>query len=193
MIGELRAAGLLNGESVLESIVQYGDYSGVGLLAKLVMDIVVCGCLVAVAVIDFKKQIIPDKLNLYIFSAGACYFGLVVLGYILADVDMSYEGDFWMAVIGRLAGILLLPGIMLLVNFLVKGAFGGGDIKLALALAMAYGFASGGYGILLGILISGICGIILLITKRKKLGDSFALGPFLAVGMVYEVARFWFM
>ena len=191
MIGELLATGLIGGESFLERIVQFQDYSGVGLLAKLVMDVIVVGCLVAVFAIDLRKQIIPDRLNFYIFSAGAGYVAILVIGYIFTDMDMSYEGHLWAALVGRLAGVVLIPGVMLIVNFLVKGAFGGGDVKLAGALAMCYGLFQGGEGLLLGILLSGFCGIILLITKVKKLGDSFPLGPFLAVGMIAVVARFW--
>ena len=168
-----------------------GETCGLGLLAKLIMDVIICGLLGQVAVIDWKKQIIPDKLNLAIFLVGAMYVVLLPIGFLLTEKEMSYEGSFRAAAIGRIIGAVVLPGLMLFANFLMKGAFGGGDIKLSAALGMAYGFANGGNGILLGVLISGFCGMILLITGKKKLGDRFALGPFLAAGMIVVIVDFW--
>lgn len=169
-----------------------GEISGLGLVIKLILDVVIGGLLVGVAMIDWKKQIIPDKLNLYIFLAGAMYVVLLPIGFLLTDKEMSYEGSFQAAALGRLAGAIVLPGMMLIANFLMKGAFGGGDVKLSGALGMAYGLVNGGNGILLGILFSGVCGMILLVTGRKKMNDRFALGPFLAVGMIMVILEFWF-
>ena len=162
-----------------------------GLLLKLILDVMVCGSLIRVGVIDYKEQIIPDKLNLKIFTTGLEYVVIVGLGFVMIEQDLTYEGDFKMAAVSRLVGAVALPGIMLVLNFLIKGAFGGGDIKLAGALGMAYGWQDAGNGILLGILISGFCGIILLITKRKKIGDRFPLGPFLVIGMILIIGEFW--
>ena len=168
-----------------------GEICGLGLLVKLIMDVVICGLLGQVAVIDWKKQIIPDKLNLAIFLVGAMYVVILPIGFLLTDTEMSYEGSFRAAAVGRIIGMIVLPGLMLVANFFIKGAFGGGDVKLSAALGMAYGFINGGTGILLGILISGFCGMILLITGKKKMGDRFALGPFLATGMIVVIAEFW--
>ena len=167
------------------------EICSLGLIVKLIMDIIIGGLLVQVARIDWKKQIIPDKINLTIFLVGAVYVVLLPIGFLLTEKEMAYEGSFQAAALGRIAGAVVLPGLMLLANFLIKGAFGGGDVKLSGALGMAYGFTNGGNGILLGILISGFCGMILLITGRKKLGDRFPLGPFLAAGMIFVIVETW--
>lgn len=167
------------------------EICSLGLFVKLIMDVIIGGLLVRVAMIDWKKQIIPDKLNLTIFLVGAVYVVLLPIGFLLTEKEMAWEGSFRAAALGRIAGSIILPGLMLLGNFLIKGAFGGGDVKLSAALGMAYGWSNGGNGILLGILISGFCGIILLITGRKQMNDRFALGPFLAVGMIMVIVGSW--
>lgn len=167
------------------------EVSSWSLLLKLILDLIVCSCLVKVAMIDLKEQIIPDKINLNIFTIGLEYVAIVGLGLVMIEQDLAYEGDFKDAVLIRIIGAVALPGLMLLINLLMKGAFGGGDIKLSGALGMAYGWHDAGNGILFGILLSGFCGIILLVTKRKKLNERFPLGPFLAIGMICIVVEFW--
>lgn len=182
MISEFNTAGLENWLS------QADNWS---LLLKLILDVTVCSCLITAAAVDLKEQIIPDKLNLNIFTIGFEYMVIVGLGLVIIEQDLAYEGNFSEAVISRLIGTMVLPGLMLIANLIMKGAFGGGDVKLAAALGMACGWYDAGNGILLGILLSGFCGIILLITKRKNLNDRFPLGPFLAVGMILVIVDFW--
>ena len=160
-------------------------------MLRMLMDISISYILIRAAITDGRKHIIPDRMNFYIFSSGVCYLSLTGSILLLTGTDITWEGDFKHAVIIRIAGTVLLPALMFSANMLMKGAFGGGDIKMAGALAMVYGFESAGNGILFGILLSGFYGIILLVTKIKKMSDRFPLGPFLAAGMAVEILTFW--
>ena len=167
------------------------NFEKAALVLRILMDISIIYAVLRAAVTDGREHIIPDKVNFYIFSSGVCYLSLTGSFLLFTGTDITWEGDFKYAVITRIAGVVLLPAIMLSVNIIMKGAFGGGDVKMAGALAMVYGFESAGGGILFGILLSGFYGIILLVTKIKKMSDRFPLGPFLAAGMAVEILKFW--
>ncbi len=80
------------------------------------------------------------------------------------------------------AGIISMP--MLILTVLLKGGFGGGDIKLMGASGFLLGYRnivmSAGAGIILG----GVYAGYMLVTGRMGRKDSFALGPFLVMGII---------
>lgn len=121
------------------------------------------------AAVDIRKKIIPDWTNMAIFVT-AIASGLLTEKVPWAD---------------RIFGMLVVAAFMTVVNLIIKDAFGGGDIKLVMASGMYYGLKIVMYGAIYGIILSGIYGIILLISKKKNLKDRFALGPFLVVGIIF--------
>ncbi len=134
-----------------------------------IVDIVVIFLVGIAAAVDIKKQIIPDSINGLIFA-------LAILRVIIGDNLALNE---------RILGFFSVSLFMIIINLIIKDAFGGGDIKLMAVLGAYYGVRIVVLSAIYGILLSGICGIILLITNVKNLKDSFALGPFLVVGIFY--------
>lgn len=146
----------------------WGLLSLQGLLAFLYV-----GILTVIAIIDWKTKIIYDRFQLAIALLGLCAL------FVFPEHSIKE----------RMFGFLAVAVPMLLLAFLVEGAFGGGDIKL---MAVS-GFLMGGKAIvaamLLGLVCGGVyCGVMLW---KKKLGrkDTFAFGPFLALGL--GIAFFW--
>ena len=117
--------------------------------------------LVYISLLDFRQEIIPDRL------LGKFLF-LILLAFPLSTHTLAD------ASLGGLAGFSL----MLCLSLLTKGAIGGGDIKLLFAL----GFWLGTSQLLLlltgGFLLGGVTALFLLITKKKKQTDCFAYGPY---------------
>lgn len=142
----------------------------------------VIGILMAQAVIDVMARRLPDRLNLIVFTAG-------IFMLICDPVVNAMDGAACVTAGDRLAGMMIIPMAMLMTNFVIAGAFGGGDIKLIAASGSFFGFEMTASGTMIGILTSGIYGSILLVTGKKDLKDHFALGPFLVAGFMITIMQ----
>lgn len=126
------------------------------------------GILVIIAVIDIKTMEIPNLLVLMILGIGI--------------VDFFVSGNFtWREVV---AGMLCVSIPMFVLDWMIPGAFGGGDIKLCAACGAVIGWKCMLTAFLTALVIGGIYGAVLLILKKKSRGEYFAFGPFLAVGII---------
>lgn len=129
--------------------------------------------LLSVFVIDYKSQIIPNRLNLTIFEIGMVFAFL----YGLSDVAIT---------INMLLGMLAGGGIFLLITviggiFYGKEAMGFGDVKLMGALGLFFGLSNIVVITLVSFLIGAILSIVLLITKIKKSDEYIPFGPFIVI------------
>lgn len=82
------------------------------------------------------------------------------------------------ALIGTVAGFLLLwvPALLL-------PGLGMGDVKLAAVIGAIVGFPGVFPALILGVLAGGVAATFLLISRRAKLGGTFAYAPYLVVGV----------
>ena len=129
--------------------------------------------LLSAFVIDYRLQIIPNRLNLTIFEVGIIFAFL----YGLSDVAITAK---------MLIGMLIGGGIFLFITLIGgmiygKEAMGFGDVKLMGALGLFFGQ----YGIiavtLVSFLIGAILSIILLVSKIKKSDEYIPFGPFIVI------------
>ena len=134
--------------------------------------------LLEIAIADIKYRIIPDQLVLLL--------AVSALGFVTFHSD--YRECLW----GGLCGL----GVMLMVAVLGKitsrrEAIGGGDIKLFASLGLICGL----YGILavfvLTTLISGAHLVALMLMRKKKPGDTVAMGPYIAVATGVYLVFLW--
>lgn len=129
--------------------------------------------LLSAFIIDYKSQIIPNRLNLTIFEVGIIFAFL----YGLSDVAIT---------INMLLGMIVGGGIFLLITligglFYGKEAMGFGDVKLMGALGLFFGFSNIIIITLVSFLIGAILSIILLVTKIKKSDEYIPFGPFIVI------------
>ena len=129
--------------------------------------------LLSAFIIDYKSQIIPNRLNLTIFEVGIIFAFL----YGLSDVAIT---------INMLLGMIMGGGIFLLITligglFYGKEAMGFGDVKLMGALGLFFGFSNIIIITLVSFLIGAILSIILLVTKIKKSDEYIPFGPFIVI------------
>ena len=129
--------------------------------------------LLSAFIIDYKLQIIPNRLNLTIFEVGIVFAFL----YGLSDVAIT---------INMLLGMIVGGGIFLLITligglFYGKEAMGFGDVKLMGALGLFFGFSNIIIITLVSFLIGAILSIILLVTKIKKSDEYIPFGPFIVI------------
>lgn len=126
--------------------------------------------LVACASADVNAGIVPDLLVIAIAVLGVVYF-------------LAAEGFSMPGLISRLIGVVCISLPMLLMSLLIKGAFGGGDIKLMAAAGVYLGWKLTVAGAFLGLFISGLYAIFLLLLHKVGSKSRVKLVPFLAVGL----------
>ena len=130
----------------------------------LIKYMILTPMLLSAFVIDYRLQIIPNRLNLTMFEIGL----VIAFLYGLSDVAIT---------INMALGMLVGGGIFLLITLIGgaiygKEAMGFGDVKLMGALGLYFGLSNIIAVTLLSFLIGALLSIILLATKIKKMEFS---------------------
>lgn len=145
----------------------------------LIKFIIITPMLLSAFVIDYKLQIIPNRLNLAIFEVGIIFAFLYGLSNVAITINM---------LLGMLAG----GGIFLLITlvggmFYGKEAMGFGDVKLMGALGLLFGLSNIVIITLVSFLIGAILSIVLLATKIKKSNEYIPFGPFIVIATFISI------
>lgn len=140
---------------------------------SLIKYLILTPMLLSAFVIDYKKQIIPNRLNLTMFETGAVITILYGFSNVAITIDM---------LLGMVAGIIMFL-IIAAIGGLIYGkeAMGLGDIKFIGALGLYFGLTNITVIAIMAFLIGAIFGIILLISKRKKTSEYMPFGPFIVI------------
>ena len=140
---------------------------------KLIKYLILTPMLLSAFVIDYKLQIIPNRLNMTMFETG------IILMFLAGIFNANIAIDMFFGMITG-AGIFLL---ITLVGGLIAGkeAMGFGDVKLMGALGIYFGLANTITITLMAFLIGAILSIILLVTKVKKTDEYIPFGPFIVI------------
>ena len=151
----------------------YGVKDTVVANLDLLKFLILTPMLLCVFAIDYKLQIIPNRLNLTIFEIGFIFAFLYGLSNVAITINM-------------LLGMLVGGGIFLLITllgglFYGKEAMGFGDVKLMGALGLFFGLSNVIIITLVSFLIGAILSIILLVTKIKKSDEYIPFGPFIVI------------
>ncbi len=140
----------------------------------LIKYLILTPMLLSAFVIDYKLQIIPNRLNLTIFEVGIVF--TFIYG-ITSNVAISIN-----MLLGMLAGAGMFLVITLLGGLIYgKEAMGFGDVKLMGALGLYFGLANIVIITLVSFLIGAILSILLLATKIKKMDEYIPFGPFIVI------------
>ena len=139
----------------------------------LIKYLILTPMLLCTFIIDYKLQIIPNRLNLTIFEIGFIFAFLYGLSNVAITINM---------LLGMLAG----GGIFLLITllggaFYGKEAMGFGDVKLMGALGLYFGLSNIIIITLVSFLIGAVLSIGLLATKIKKSDEYIPFGPFIVI------------
>lgn len=121
-----------------------------------------------IAYADWKYQIIEPWTHIGILT--------------LACMEMLFRVG--VSVQERCLGAVVIAVPMLVLTVLLKGGFGGGDMKLMAVSGFLNGVKVITYAGMLGIILSGIYVSMMLAAGKMGRKDSFALGPFLVMGII---------
>lgn len=145
----------------------------------LIKFLILTPMLLSVFVIDYKMQIIPNRLNLTMFEIGLVFAFLYGLSNIAISINM---------LLGMLAGAGIFLIITLLGGFIYgKEAMGLGDVKLMGALGLYFGLSNIIIIALVSFLIGAILSILLLATKLKKGSEYIPFGPFIVLATFISI------
>ncbi|MDP6413996.1 MAG: A24 family peptidase [Gammaproteobacteria bacterium] len=128
-------------------------------------------CLLALTLIDFDHQLLPDDITL----------PLLWLGLLVNAVDLGFGVSLRDAVIGTIAGYLVLWGFYWIFKLATgKEGMGYGDFKLLAALGAWMGWQSLLPIIILSSLVGAMLGLIMIVATGRNKSVPMPFGPFLA-------------
>ncbi len=141
-----------------------------GVTIQTVLALLFTWVLIALTLIDIKKQLLPDDITLPLLWSG------ILLSFFNIFTDLTSS------VIGAMAGYMILWSIYQLFKLLTKKeGMGFGDFKLLAALGAWVGFDYLPQIILISSVVGSIIGISMLVIGRTKQQQPIPFGPYLAV------------
>jgi leader peptidase (prepilin peptidase)/N-methyltransferase len=140
-------------------------YYGVTLAALTVF--LVFAVLAVIAFIDMDTQYIPPELNLILAGLGIASIWTLP-GPTIAE---------------RWIGMASISVPLILIVLVIPDGFGGGDIKMVAASGVLLGWKGNVAAFCISMVLGGVYGAWLLITKQKGKKEHFAFGPFLSIGI----------
>lgn len=140
---------------------------------ELIKFLILTPMLLSAFIIDYRLQIIPNRLNMTMFEIG------IILMFLAGIFNANIAIDMFFGMLAG-AGIFLL---ITLIGGLIAGkeAMGFGDVKLMGALGIFFGLSNIIVITLMSFLIGAVLSIILLATKIKKTDEYIPFGPFIVI------------
>lgn len=141
--------------------------------------LVLFASLVAITVIDFDRQIIPNRI-----VYPTIFLSIPLLAF-AAAVDHE-----WDRFGHSLLGATLAWGFLLAIHLISPAGMGFGDVRLSFVLGLFLGWLSLGHvvtGLFLGIVLISAVGLVLAAFRLRSLREHIAFGPFLAGGTALAV------
>ena len=139
--------------------------------------------LISAFVIDYRLQIIPNRLTLTIFETGLIFTFASVLINTNAGISIFMNNMLGMIVGG---GIFL---IITLIGGLIAGkdAMGFGDVKLMGALGLFFGLMNIIMVAVMAFLLAAVISIIILVSRKKKADEYIPFGPFIVISAIIAI------
>ncbi|PID54856.1 MAG: prepilin peptidase [Gammaproteobacteria bacterium] len=154
---------------LVTGLLSLGLYCHFGLGSTLFGALLLLWVLVALTLIDFDTQLLPDNLTLPLLWLGLV-FNLFAVFTPIKD-----------AVLGAMLGYLVLWSVYWLFLLVTgKHGMGHGDFKLLAALGAWLGWHTVPLIILLSSLVGAVVGSLLLLLDKNRRGQPMPFGPYLA-------------
>ena len=139
----------------------------------LIKFMILAPALIIAFIVDYKIQIIPNRLNLTLFEVGMIFVFLYGLSNIAISINM---------LLGMLAGAGIFVLITLIGGIVYgKEAMGFGDVKLMGVIGLFFGLSNVIAITLMAFLIGAILSIFLLATRIRKSNEYIPFGPFIVI------------
>lgn len=168
----------------------------------LLFYFIVSSALIALFLSDFKYGMLFDNITLPTITFIVIYKLFTTLYLLWSHFQRLNAGQFGQYLIqaGYLetkaqfsllpllytfAGSLGIALFFLLLIVITKGrGMGGGDVKLGILIGLAAGWPYMIASIMIGFLTGSLISLILLLIRRKRVGQTIPFGPFLIIGCI---------
>lgn len=142
-------------------------------MLQIINYIILISSLILLAYIDFRKKIIPNKILL----------AMLVLRLTLISIEaLLYKNMVYSILLSSFLGLIVGGGAFLLVALILKNSIGMGDIKLVAVIGFYVGIENLFSCVICSLLISLICGVVLILAKKISSKDMIPFAPFLMLG-----------
>lgn len=158
----------------LTGLLFLGVFIKYGFSIETIIFCALTALLIVIAMIDFKTQ--------YIYTS-TIVTGIVI-GIIYFILCFIYKKDF--NLINMLIGAVV-PALILALIVWLTNAMGWGDVELIFMVGLFLGSSLGILNLFLSIVIGGVFGAVLMVTKLKKAKDGIAFGPYIAIGTYFTL------
>lgn len=146
-------------------------YFSVGSATNLIFNLIIVYALMGIFLSDLLYRTIPDQI-VYLVIAIALLWLII--------------NQQWSSILSGLGAALFFLLLVLLTRWQGMGL---GDVKLAGLMGLILGFPSIIVALYLAFLTGALVGVILILTKRKRLKSEIPFGPFLVLATF--IALFW--
>lgn len=193
------------------NLASVADFSQLGWIFWLEFGfkIFVLVVLVTLFITDIETGLLPDRITypaivicfgywifISIFKISLLYYGLTnsqigryllppYTNYLWEHVLLILDPFKW-ALLASLLIALFFGGLIVI----TKGrGMGGGDFKMGIFLGLALGMPGAILSLMLAFLLGSLVGIVLLLLRLKRFGQTIPFGPFLSIGAI--ITLFW--
>lgn len=150
------------------------------LVVWLVTQVIAVGIAAVAARVDVVERRLPNRI---VAAAGAVgWAGLVVTNIVDSTADSATESTIWSGAARALITLVVFAGPLVLLWLVRPDLIGGGDVKLAAAVAPLLAWPTAGYAFvgLLAVSVSATPHAVLSARRNRSL----PLGPYIVVGAV---------
>lgn len=186
-------------------------YSNLCFFIFFMADCLFMTLLAIIGCCDYKKKIIPNKLNGLILLLGVLMLIISILppfARVIADSeriitlaeDSFFEGGILSRITieiislpDRILGLFVLSVPLILIRHFYQGSFGMGDVKFLACTGFYMGWKNLIIGTFTGSSLAAVICIISILRHRLSLKDKIAFGPYLCVGMACVTLSGWFV
>lgn len=139
-----------------------------GLTIEYAITVFFCCLFIVLMVIDLERGLLPNKI--------------IYPGAVAALIISIFwpQSNILSGLLGGISGFVFF----LLLALVSRGGIGWGDVKLAALIGLVTGFPLVTFALFIGILMGGIIGAVLLLSKIKKRKDAIPFGPFLSIATI---------
>ena len=127
--------------------------------------------------IDYKKQIIPNRLTLTLLEIGLLFAFIEGISNLNIAIDKA---------VGCLIGMLIMLVITFIGNLISKKeSVGFGDVKLISILGIFFGWRNIIAISIISFFMAAIVSIVLILIKKKNVNEYIAFGPFIVLSSIF--------
>jgi leader peptidase (prepilin peptidase)/N-methyltransferase len=127
---------------------------------------------------DIVDGLLPNSVILPAIAVAALY---------KVSTFLSGSETFSGVAVDVLAAFIAAFGFFAIVYFSGEKAMGGGDVKLVFLIGLALGWPSIIFGLFVSFLTGAFVAVMLILTGKKRFGQTIPFGPFLTVGAVISL------